>query len=159
MLDTYCWLPSHHNNIHEITIVTEKRPIPVVAQSKAWVCECKLLELRVRIPLGGIDICLSVCLSVCCECCVLSGRGLCVGLITSHEDSCRVWCVLLNVILNPRQLGGLTPLGLLRHGKKSTSREPLLMKVTVTFSHLDGISVKINHIYCFTYQVINHQIR
>ena len=29
----------------------------------------------------------------CCECCVLSGRGLCDGLITRPEESCRVWCV------------------------------------------------------------------
>jgi hypothetical protein len=26
-------------------------------------------------------------------CCVLSGRGLCVGPITCPEDSYRVWCV------------------------------------------------------------------
>jgi len=32
-------------------------------------------------------------MSVCCECCVLSGRGLCDGLITRTEDLCRVWCV------------------------------------------------------------------
>jgi hypothetical protein len=31
-------------------------------------------------------------MSVSCECCVLSGRGLCVGLITSTEESYRV-CV------------------------------------------------------------------
>ena len=30
---------------------------------------------------------------VCCECCVLSGRGLCDGLITRTEESYRVWCV------------------------------------------------------------------
>jgi len=29
----------------------------------------------------------------CCECCVLSGRGLCVGLIIRPEESYRVWCV------------------------------------------------------------------
>jgi len=29
-------------------------------------------------PVGGID--------VCCECCVFSGRGLCVGLITGPEE-------------------------------------------------------------------------
>jgi len=28
-----------------------------------------------------------------CECCVLTGRGLCVGVITSPEESYRVWCV------------------------------------------------------------------
>jgi hypothetical protein len=32
-------------------------------------------------------------MSVSCECCVLSGRGLCVGLITRLEESYRVWCV------------------------------------------------------------------
>jgi hypothetical protein len=31
---------------------------------------------------------------VSCECCVLSGRGLCLGLITRPEESYRVWCVL-----------------------------------------------------------------
>jgi len=30
---------------------------------------------------------------VCCECCVLSGRGLCDGLITRPEESYRLWCV------------------------------------------------------------------
>jgi hypothetical protein len=32
-------------------------------------------------------------MSVSCECCVLSGRCLCVGLITHPEESYRVWCV------------------------------------------------------------------
>ena len=32
-------------------------------------------------------------MSVCCECLVLSGRGLCNGLITRPEESYRVWCV------------------------------------------------------------------
>jgi hypothetical protein len=32
-------------------------------------------------------------LPVSCECCVLSGRGLCVGLITRPEESYQVWCV------------------------------------------------------------------
>jgi hypothetical protein len=31
-------------------------------------------------------------MSVCCECCVLSGRGLCDGLITCPEESYRGWC-------------------------------------------------------------------
>jgi len=30
-------------------------------------------------------------MSVCCECCVLSGRGLCFGLITRPDESYRVW--------------------------------------------------------------------
>ena len=43
-----------------------------------------LLRLWVRIPLGAW-------MSASCECCVLSGRGLCVGLITGPEDCHRVW--------------------------------------------------------------------
>jgi len=34
-------------------------------------------------------------MSVCCECCVLSGRGLCDGLITRPEESYRVGCVVV----------------------------------------------------------------
>jgi len=29
----------------------------------------------------------------CSECCVLSGRGLCGGLIILSEESYRLWCV------------------------------------------------------------------
>jgi hypothetical protein len=39
-------------------------------------------------------------MSISCECCVLSGRGLCVGLITRPEESYRVVC--LNVIVKSR---------------------------------------------------------
>ena len=46
----------------------------------------RLLRLWVRILPGAW-------ISVSCECCVLSGRGLCVGMITRPEESCRVWCV------------------------------------------------------------------
>jgi len=34
-------------------------------------------------------------MSVCCECCVLSGRGLFVGLITRPEESYRLRCVVV----------------------------------------------------------------
>jgi len=46
----------------------------------------RLLGLWVRIPPGPW-------MSVCCEGCVLSGRGLCVGLVTRPEESYRVLCV------------------------------------------------------------------
>jgi hypothetical protein len=38
-------------------------------------------------------------MSVSCECCVLSGRGLCDGLITRAEESYRMWGVELSVIV------------------------------------------------------------
>ena len=47
----------------------------------------RLLGLLVRIPPGG------AWMSVSHECCVLSGRGLCVGPITRPEESYRLWCV------------------------------------------------------------------
>jgi hypothetical protein len=34
-------------------------------------------------------------MSVCCECCVLSGRGLCDGLITRPEESYQLWRVVV----------------------------------------------------------------
>jgi hypothetical protein len=46
----------------------------------------RLLGLRVRIPPEAW-------MSVCCECCVWSGRGLCVMSITRPEKSYRMWCV------------------------------------------------------------------
>jgi hypothetical protein len=48
---------------------------------RRWSAAAHLLGFRVRIP------------DVCFECCVLSGRGLCFGLITRPEESYRLWCV------------------------------------------------------------------
>ena len=45
-----------------------------------------LLRSWVRIPPGAWVF-------VCCDCCVLSGRGLCDGLITRPEESYRLWRV------------------------------------------------------------------
>ena len=46
----------------------------------------RLLRLWVRIPPEAW-------MFVCCKCCVLSGRGLCDGLIIRSEDSYRLWRV------------------------------------------------------------------
>jgi hypothetical protein len=48
----------------------------------------RLLRSWVRIPAG-------VYMFVCCECCVLSSRGLCDGLITRPEESYRLWRVVV----------------------------------------------------------------
>jgi len=47
----------------------------------------RLLRLWFRIPPEAW-------MSVSYECCVLSGRGLCDGLITRPEESYRLWCVV-----------------------------------------------------------------
>jgi hypothetical protein len=51
---------------------------------QAWVCGLSLAGIAGSNAAGGGD--------VCCECCVLSGRGLCVGLIIHPEESCRLVC-------------------------------------------------------------------
>jgi hypothetical protein len=53
---------------------------PVSARSKAWVCGRLLAGIAGSNPSPGRDVCLL---------CVLSGRGLCVGLITRLEGSYR----------------------------------------------------------------------
>ena len=70
-----------------------------------------LLGMWVRIPLEAW-------MSVSCECFVLSGRCLCVGLITRPGESYQVWCVWVwSWILDNEE--ALAHWGLLRHGKKS----------------------------------------
>ena len=63
--------------------VTSK-PVPVAARSNAWVCG---LSPAKKNPTVATD--------VCRECYVLSGRGLCDGLITRPEESYRLWCVVV----------------------------------------------------------------
>jgi hypothetical protein len=48
----------------------------------------RLLRLWVRISPGAWKF-------LCCECCVLSGTGLCDGLITRPEKSYRLWRVVV----------------------------------------------------------------
>jgi hypothetical protein len=66
-------------------VIDEVMPITVAVRSKAWVCGRSLTGIVGLNPTGDMD--------VSYECCVLSGRGLCDGLITRPEESYRVWCV------------------------------------------------------------------
>jgi len=66
----------------------QAKPVPVAARSEAWVCDCSPADIVGSNPTGGR-------MSVCCECAVLSGRGLCDGLITRPEESYRLWCVVV----------------------------------------------------------------
>ena len=69
----------------------------------------RLLGLWVWIPPGSW-------MSVSCECCVMTGRGLCVGLITRPEESCRLWCFWVRS-WNLDDEKALAHCGLLRHWK------------------------------------------
>ena len=54
-------------------------PIQVAALSKDWLCRHSLAGIAFSNPTGGMDVCY-----------VLQGRGICVGLITRPEESCRL---------------------------------------------------------------------
>ena len=71
----------------------------------------RLLRLWVRIPPGAW-------MFDCCECCVLSGRGLCDGLITHPEESYRLWCVVVCGLESSRMRGPWPALGRSATGKK-----------------------------------------
>jgi hypothetical protein len=80
------WLRNcNAHRVNKVLKMTNVSCDPVGARFKAWVCGCSLAGMAGSNPAGGMD--------VSCECCVLSGRGLCVGLIIRPEKSCRLWCV------------------------------------------------------------------
>jgi hypothetical protein len=64
----------------------------------------RLLRLWFRIPPRAW-------MFVCCECCVLSGTGLCEGLITLPEESYRAWCVVVCDLETSRMRRPLPALG------------------------------------------------
>jgi hypothetical protein len=65
-----------------------KMAIPVADRLRHGSAVAHLLGLLVRIPPVAW-------IFVCCECCVLSGRGLCDGLITRPEKYYRLCCVIV----------------------------------------------------------------
>jgi hypothetical protein len=92
-------IPFHISLIH----LTSTSPVPLILSSEMWyipiasrshwsrglrrgTAAARTLGLRVRIPPG-------TWISVSCKCCVMSGRGLCVGLITRPENSDPNRCV------------------------------------------------------------------
>ena len=86
-------------------------PITVAAWSKAWICGRWIGGFAGSNPVGTW---ISVSLWMLC---VLSGSGICLGLITRPEESSWVWCVWmwswsLDSEPTPARWGG----GLLPHG-------------------------------------------
>jgi hypothetical protein len=89
---------------------------PMVARSKGWVCGSSLVATPGSNPAGGMDI------SVFTECCVLSGWGLCLWLISHPGDS--IECVVSEC----DQWGCPGPLGsVMPRGEKNG------LNITVTF--------------------------
>jgi hypothetical protein len=80
-----------------------------------------LLGLWVRIPPG-------IWTFFCCECCVLTGRGLCDGMIIRPEESYRMWWVVV-CDLETSWMGKPCPTG--GCSAKKTNKISLLLKVDV----------------------------
>jgi len=78
----------------------------VAARSNAWVCSRSLAGIACSIPTEGR-------LSASWGCCVLSGRGLCDGLIRGPTE-CSV-----SVIMTPQYWGSPGPLGAVVQWKKT----------------------------------------
>jgi len=70
-------------------------------------------------------------MSVPCEYYVLSGRGLCDGLITHPEEFHRVW-VHLSVIVKVSGHGGPGPLGTIKPQKKIGGDDINLLMFTLS---------------------------
>jgi len=89
-------------------------------------------------------------MSVCRECCVSSGRGLCVGLITCPQKSSRLWCAVvcdLEISLMRRRWptgGG----GLLRQKQINKAR----IKLKMVFKKINNRLKRINNETNFTRQ-------
>ena len=92
LLNIFSWILCF---TEEISVVPKnyEEPISVAAGSKALVCSSSLDGIEGSNPAGAW-------MSFCCVC-VLSGRVLCIGLITRTEEPCRVWCVSLSVTVRP----------------------------------------------------------
>jgi hypothetical protein len=113
--------------------------VPVVAPSKAWVCGRSLAGIVGSNP-GGTWMSVSYC-------CVLSSRCLCVGLITSTEESYRVWRVWVwSWSLDKEEV--LAQCGLLLHGRgiifsENTTYEAIFSNVLDCFCSLLPLSVNL----------------
>ena len=86
---TFIYLQIHffirNSLFHSIIMCRSQWPRGLRCRSSA----ARLLRLLVRIPTGSW-------MFVCCEWCVLSGRGLCNGLITRPDETYWLWCVVVS---------------------------------------------------------------
>jgi hypothetical protein len=78
------WFIVTFSNSTDVKLCRSQWPRGLRRRSSA----ARLLRLWLRIPPEAW-------IFVCCECCVLSGRGLCDGLITRPEESYRMWRVVV----------------------------------------------------------------
>ena len=125
--------------------------VPLRIRRSQWPCGLRRrstaadpLRLWIRIPPGAW-------MFGCCECCVLSGRGLCDGLITRPGESYRWWSVVVcgRETSKTRRLKPATGLWKIQpqgcKAKKTNNNKPLRIQSTthksVTFHKQTGITM------------------
>ena len=81
-----CYSVALVNNIEVCTFLYCRSQWPRGLRRRS--AAARLLRLWARIPPRAGTF-------VCCECCVLSGKGLCDGLITRPEESYRMCCIVV----------------------------------------------------------------
>jgi len=108
----------------------------------------RMLRLWVRIPPGAW-------VTVCCECCVLSGRGLCEGLITRPEESYGMCCV---VVCDPENSWMIWPWPTWGCGAKNKKIRPNINQVfCVSLCTVDKMEIRSGRISA-TYILTRHVI-
>ena len=94
------------NTVHEVQITFVSYGIPyymnvlflITNQTHCrsqWPRGLRRRSTAARLLLSWVRIPPRAWMFVCCECCVLSGRGLCDGLIIRSEESYRLWRVVV----------------------------------------------------------------
>jgi len=73
---------SRDQTVYESAVRTQTADHSGRADYKAWIYDRSLAGIVGSIPAGSTD--------VSCECCVLSGRGHCVGLVTRPQEPYRL---------------------------------------------------------------------
>jgi hypothetical protein len=82
-------------NYSYIGAIRNLRSVPEASCRFQWPCGLRRRSSAARLLRSWVGIPQGAWIFVCCECCVLSGRGLCDGLITRPEESYRMWCVVV----------------------------------------------------------------
>ena len=78
-------------------------------------------------------------------CCVLSGRGLCDGLITRPEESYRLWCVVV-CELETSWIRRPCPIARMSHQK-----EEFVRKCVLYYCHRVSIQLKLIYLYLYLF--------
>jgi hypothetical protein len=128
------WI-NYMSNVIEAKSLYSPNLVAALSLFKTWVCGRSLAGTAGSNTAGTVH--------VSCECCLLSGIGLCLGLIIRPEEStnCGV-CVATK----PRRWGGVSPLWLSSHEKQKETPLIRLISVTIFWYSISNTTV----VYCLS---------